>query len=511
MRILVYSPYPLDNASTPVLLDEAFEYLQNPSNEVFFITCAGEMKPCDSNYESSAIRCLECKTTSRLLKSKYKHNNLTYNKTSEFIRESDYEKIRHQIFYYKDLNEIKNIHFDEVNIGLGVVSSYVSMTRNLFPKLNRANRNFLNSSLRAAAKLTLVTKNMLNQIKPDIVLLFNGRYGGLRPVLETCKKNEIPVTILECTFSSNRRLQKKVRFDNYLPHDIDNNTATIVKTWDQKKDIETATTFFVKRRASEVASDSVYTKNQNPDLLPQEWDSSKRNFIIFNSSEDEFFCVGDSFDKYKIFNNQIEGITYLIERAEKDLSIHFYLRIHPNLKNLNYKYVSKLSVIFKNNKNITVIDADSPISTYKLIDNCEKVFVFGSTAGVEASYWGKPVVLLAGSFYIHLNVAYYPKNFEELDKLIFEQIIPMPKLGSLKYALFVFGERGETYKHVNFNFRFLNAFGKTLYIPESYTVLGSHLLYYSLVGFFRILNSISHIHFKLIKTKKMYIELPNYL
>lgn len=510
MNILIYSPYSLDNNSTPVLLDEALEYLQTEGNKVLFVTCSGELKPCDSNYEQSSIRCKECMFSTYLLTKKIKHPNIIFKRTKDYINNSSKNRANSLNFTYNSINEVKSLEFNGINIGNGVVSSYVSMTRNLSPAFNKETRHFFDKSLQASALLTIATIQMIDEFKPDLVCLFNGRFGGLRPVLEVCLKQKIEISILECTFATNREIQQKVKFTNALPHDIDKNTPTIENYWKEWENCNerelVASEFYNNRRNAIVASDNVYIGNQISDLLPDDWDKSKRNFVIFNSSEDEFFCVGESFDKYKLFNDQIEGIRYLAQNALTDSSIHFYLRVHPNLSNIKFNYHTKLADIFNDLKNLTIIPSISPISTYKLIDNCEKIFVFGSTAGAEATYWGKPVILLGGAFYIHLDAAYYPANRSELNKLIFKQLLPKPKLGALKYALFIFGKRGTPYKYVNFNYKIIKFSGKILLIPKCYQYKNSLFFYLFVLSFFRIANIFSHAIFKLITMKKLMIE-----
>ena len=510
MKILFYSSFSIDSNAIALLLDEAWEYLQKDNNQVMFVTCSSEIKPCELNAEQSFIRCKECMFSTNLLINKITHPNFIHKKLSFFIDKEIAAGINAIKFIYNSIEDVKFIHHQGVNIGLGVCSSYVSLTRNLNPEFNKDNRSFFDKSLRASALLTEATNKMIDIFQPDMICLVNGRYGGLRPVMEVGVKRQIKTTIIECSYSTNRELARKVKFSDVLPHDIDKNTITIEDNWTRwqgKIDKEqVAADFFERRRNAEFASDTVYISHQNPTLLPADWDSSKRNFVIFNSSEDEFFCVGECFDKYKLFKNQIEGILYLIKKSENDPSIHLYLRVHPNLKNIKFNYHTGLASIFEKYPNITVIPASSPISTYKLIDNCEKVLVFGSTAGVEAAYWGKPVILMGGAFYLHLNVAHYPGSLIELDSLLLSIIEPKPRLGALKYALYIFGERGTTAKHVNLNYRKIKFGHKELFVPLCYMYKKSIIPYMLVIVFFRALNIIPHFMFKKIKMRKLLVE-----
>jgi len=509
MRILFYSPYSLDANNLPVLLDEAMEYLEDPANTVWFVTCAGEIRPCLSNAEKSPIRCMECKLSSRLLVRQVKHPNFVHKELSSFTNEAITNRVKGQRFKYDSLDEVKSICHDGVNIGLGVVSSYVTMTRNLMPEMNSANRSFIEDSLRAAALLVEITNQMIDTFQPDVLCLFNGRFNGLRPVMETSLNRRIKTTILECTFSTRIERQRKVRFIDQLPHDIDNGTMLIEENWktysaDNKESV--AAEFYVKRRNGEMASDNVYTGDQDKRKLPVDWDPKKRNFVIFNSSEDEFFSVGESFDRHKLFANQIDGIRYLIQKTAHDPTIHYYLRIHPNLRSIKFSYHTILREAFVDYPNLTVVPADSPISTYELINRGEKVFVFGSTAGVEACYWGKPVVLMGPAYYMYLDVAYRAKTLDELDELIFETLEPKPQLGTLKYALFLFGERGVRSKYVDFDYRRYKIAGKILAVPLCFAYRGSLIPYVIFTGILRTVNLIPHLIFKKLTMRKLLVE-----
>ena len=421
-----------------------------------------------------------------------------------------HERIQALQFSYDSIDSVKNVHYREINIGLGVVSSYVTRTRNLNPAFNKTTQKFIDQLLRSSAVLAEAFLKMIDLYQPDRLCLVNGRFSGYRPVMEVAIKRKVKTTVLEFVFSTTPELQRKVKFEDSLPHDIDQNLRYIEDNWSHWKgemDRETvAAGFFERRRRGETASDKVYTRNQFCDLLPPNWDINKRNYVIFNSSEDEFFAVGETFDKYKFFKNQIEGILYLAKKTAHDPSIHYYLRIHPNLKNVKYKYHTELVTIFAKFPNMTVISADSPISTYKLIDNCEKVIVFGSTVGVEATFWGKPTILLAGALYTHLNTAYYPKSFEELDNLLFSKLEAMPRLGALKYALYIFGERGTPYKYVNYNYKVIKVGTYTMTVARCFEFKNSLIPYFFVIAFFRLLNLPKHMYFKKVAVPQLMLE-----
>ena len=57
--------------------------------------------------------------------------------------------------------------------------------------------------------------------------------------------------------------------------------------------------------------------------------------------------------------------------------------------------------------------------------------------GVEATFWGKPSILLGRSLYENLNACYTPKNVDELISLIEKDIPAKDRLGAIKYAYYL--------------------------------------------------------------------------
>ena len=114
-------------------------------------------------------------------------------------------------------------------------------------------------------------------------------------------------------------------------------------------------------------------------------------------------------------------------------NIHFYLRIHPNLKNNKYKYHTDLFKLEQIYPNISIIKGNSPISSYSLMSNSDKIIVFGSTMGIEAGFFGKQVLLLSPANYQELSVCYYPKSIIDIENFIDNKINFIPnKINAIK-------------------------------------------------------------------------------
>jgi hypothetical protein len=84
--------------------------------------------------------------------------------------------------------------------------------------------------------------------------------------------------------------------------------------------------------------------------------------------------------------------------------------------------------------NLRVIWPHDSIDSYALLDACEKTLTFGSTIGIEATYWGKPSILAGRAFYENLDCVYRPKSHDELVALLRRDgLPPCPADSALMY------------------------------------------------------------------------------
>jgi hypothetical protein len=97
--------------------------------------------------------------------------------------------------------------------------------------------------------------------------------------------------------------------------------------------------------------------------------------------------------------------------------------------------------------NLEVILPESDISTYAMMRHCDRVISFGSTTGIEATYWGKPSILAGVSLYRNLGATYNPQTHEDLMTLIVaERLPPKERVGALMYGYYE-QTRGERFKY----------------------------------------------------------------
>jgi hypothetical protein len=350
----------------------------------------------------------------------------------------DPEVDRMRLPSFPTVDELKRFTFDGVNVGMGAASALISGLRDhQFAPADEAEN--VEASLRTAIRVVLFFRRYFAERRPDLVYTFNGRFAESRPLVEMCIANGIPFR----TYEIGSRTSRYQLFENTLPHDLARYRSRIDAFWEaNSNDVEkeaAAIAWFENRRygVSQEDNQPVFIESQKRHSLPSGFDERKLNVAIFNSSEDEYAAIGDA-ASFALYRDQNEALTRLLERIGANTDLHLYLRIHPNLGGLDN--TQNREVLALRAPNFTLIPAESTIDSYALLSNCNRVLTFGSTIGVEATFWGMPSILFGRALYENLGVAYEPTTYEELERLLTtERLRPQPRLAALKYGYWASG------------------------------------------------------------------------
>jgi hypothetical protein len=127
----------------------------------------------------------------------------------------------------------------------------------------------------------------------------------------------------------------------------------------------------------------------------------------------------------------------LIDAFQDIEEIKLIIRVHPNILTKN-RTDQMLWRNLNSNKNVLIIAPESRVDSYSLMNSSQGVLTYGSTMGVEAAYWGKPLGLLSRARYDELVENSYLDSIEKVRTWVdsaSNQLLPKPKkLGALKWA-----------------------------------------------------------------------------
>lgn len=357
------------------------------------------------------------------------------------------------------------------NIGMGALSSTISTTRDRLLCSDRASL-LAQKYLRTALKIRSVTATAIDKFSPQSIVVHNGRLAEYHAVFITGRHCGVDVYTHEvCTPNSGWFL-----FKNGRVHDRDHYSQLIkysTSDVDASEMAQVTLDFMSKKRSGTVLYEN-FTKQQMVGKRTYS-PAGQKVVAIFTSSEDEFAAIGPEWD-FPLFKSQLEGISWITSHLTlSDQPVLFVVRMHPNMMNVHQSDL----IPYMNfaHRNVVVIWPDSPVDSYAVMDDADVVITFGSTIGVEATYWNKPVIELGHSLFEHLDVTYQPSSKEELLALIVNPPEPKPKCNVDSYV-YTICNGGYKYKHVMFG---LNSFvydNKPLLFP-------THGLSDRLTGLFR--------------------------
>lgn len=388
-------------------------------DDVLQYVCDGTMLACDGNPYHAFKDCVKCMAKRRCGRSLLSHKVPQV----PYPLLTDSQKLEIDIFVQSiplDLNEFKKLRFDVFDVGYAVASSIITLLTNPYPDI-REHYSLFYRHTKTACEVYCSFLNRLAADKPDRLYIFNGRLAEVKAAFRAANKLKIPCYIHE----RGGNLDRYGIFKNHLPHDIGKMDQLMRDFWNENPDIEEkkrmASYFYEKRRNGVLLSWKSYTDKQVNRLLPDNFDPAKRNIVIFNSSDFEFAAIGPEWN-YVLYKNQYDAIMSICKDLASNEDIHFYLRLHPNLATadkVNFDIISNFI-----SPNLTLIKPDSLVDSYELLDASEKVITFGSTMGMEATWWNKPSILGGPCLYENFKSIYKPASHKELLALIEQKDLP---------------------------------------------------------------------------------------
>jgi hypothetical protein len=410
------------------------------NDEIRVIKCHGHLPACFMGRKNSIVQCMTCQ-------SMFHKGMKLAGVSKEHILKLPYCKnsIQNVPFAFQNMDDLLSYQYKGVELGMSAASTYTWLHHREHKFDPKADKGELRRDIMAGVMVYAGLQQIVIRFRPDKMVFFNGRFPIVRSMLRFCEQEKIEYQIHE-------RCGDEKRYwliDNSTPHTIDYCSKEIAKIWkDGSSDkIEKANQWFIDRRKGFQQGWYSYVQQQQTNLLPPEIyeNKGKKIIAVYNTTIAEYFGVKEW--DFGIYKDQNKGIERILSDFDNVQNVLFFIRIHPNLKNndLNSQLV-ELHEINKRHKNMILIPPDSPVSSYALLDACDTVLVFGSTVGVEACYWGKPVILASRAYYESVHACYQPKSHEELVSMLKKDIDPLPKERSLPYAYWEIS-RGNEFKH----------------------------------------------------------------
>ena len=347
----------------------------------------------------------------------------------------------------KPINKIlKNLYLNNINVGEGILSSIISLTKNKFPIFQKDKKSINEIFNLFVRRYKTYSDFFKGEIELKNVAIFNGRFASSKAI-ESCINKYLPNTKLLYYERSQNLYRYTLR--TFRSHNREEVFKEINKTWDKCKNkneaSQIAKTFFKIRISGHGTdwfpfSNGIHEsqKTYNSKKLNNYFEHGENQIIsYFTSSEDEFESLGDIWLDKRFKLSQKKLIEEL-SRISIKKNIILIIRLHPNHKNssdLTRSYwsniLNKLPI-----KNTLIIKDNENISSYKIIKNSDLVIVYGSTIGIEALFLEKPVIITGSSFYFGTKAKIKPVfDISDLEKNIDNLLLDISPNNSYKKVL----------------------------------------------------------------------------
>lgn len=441
-RVLVFAPLAYSTPHFETDLEIAQRHL-DLGDEVDLALCDGELPACQLNPLREAKRCAACVSRnlqgaaqlSRQVRTLHMPGMLT---AADLARLETLPKV------FANQEALRAFRFDAFDAGMATLSSLIDFVRSEEVD-TRAHAGVIHQLLAGAVQTYLSVLRALEHNAYDRVYIYNGRWSMVRSAVRACEKLGVPYY----THERGADFRRFALFKNTLPHDMGDYRTQTRAAWENARDnaaaVASAHEFFTGRRQRVEKAWFSYTKEQELGRLPADWTSTHRRFVVFTSSEFEFAAIGAD-EGRRLYPSQTQGaarIAELLSRLAPEARL--WVRVHPN--DNGDASANAWKAALASSANVTLVGAKEKIDSYAMLDGAERVISFGSTIGIEATYWGRVSLVLNEGFYAGLGAVYEPADEAGLiDLMLRQDVEPLPRETALPFGYYS-ANQGETFRH----------------------------------------------------------------
>jgi hypothetical protein len=282
------------------------------------------------------------------------------------------------------------------------------------PAIEGVYRSYLYSAAVAARALG----RLLDDARPDLLLLFNGRMSSTAVAFHLARRRGIRVVCHERGL-----LTESLRL-------FENQTCLTLQPYQQlwrdwgsvpllRGELEAIHGYLQQRAQGKNMNWDAFSPPAHADVEPLRQElglrPGRRVWVFFNSSDDEMIAGPEWKGP---FASQSEWLIRMRLYARQHPEIDFVLRVHPNVgskssNGVNQQQLQEAKELARSAPpNLRVVMPTDPVSSYSLMQLCSAAIVYYSTTGLEMACLGKPVLSCAPSMFRGLP---FVRNVESSD------------------------------------------------------------------------------------------------
>jgi hypothetical protein len=302
-----------------------------------------------------------------------------------------------QLSNCQDLDSLYMLDFGGITPGPAISNALAFETQGKIDKID-AHRATLNKLLISYLEIYFLASEHIKKEDYKSVIVYNGRFLHERAVWDACKNLGQDVILYE-TVRDRFHYRHNQGFHNHFV-----NQQVMIDHWNNselslEKKVEIGSRYFEDLSS---AKNAFYNPPSGPVV------SKRKNIVFFSNSDDEY--VG--FRENGVLPDQLETIFQIAKHLNCLNDYDFIVRLHPNLKNKSLSEQERWGAL-SGISTIRIFDQFSLQDSYELMRNASGVISFGSTIGLEASFWEIPSLVFGESSYGRLGAVDTVTNMGE--------------------------------------------------------------------------------------------------
>ena len=319
-------------------------------------------------------------------------------------------------------------------------------------------RRWISRAMRSYAWVYDQTTALIKQRGLSTVVVYNGRFTHDQAVAAAAERAGVRVM-----YYDTGGLETDFELTTQSLHnwaDLQVRMRTMFDTWPDDDRDAVASSWFLNRQSHSEPGFDVFVGSQTRGHLEGIPDA-EQVVVYLSSSGDEIAELDLDWSEFLFSQEQALADLAAACRAKPGCILvvrtHPHMRLKPSddLKNWNAAVEAAGPDIH--------LDASSPVDSYELMRAADLVFTYGSTAGVEAAFLGKPVVIMGPSAYDLIDCATRITKAEQIPALL-----NAPPAHSTSNALLY----GLMMQRRGFNFEYLQSTPKRTVTVGGVTIAG---------------------------------------
>ena len=301
-------------------------------------------------------------------------------------------------------------------------------------------RAWVRASIRSFAWAYDQATALIRRHRLSTIVVYNGRFTHDRAVAAAAKAEGVRVLYYDTGgYETDYDLTEATTHD--WAH-LQGRMLDMYRSWDPVERDRIGGGWFEDRRSHSDSHNTRFTGIQQRGHVvgvPE----SERTVVYFSSSGDEIAELDIDWAEY--LHSQERALVALADACRAMPGTALVVRTHPHMRLKPPNDLADWMAAVEAAVPEVHFGPESPIDSYALMDQADVVFTYGSTAGVEAAYFGRPVVVMGPSAYDLLGCARRITTADEIRGCLADPPTPNPG-AAVPYGLMM-QRRGFTYAH----------------------------------------------------------------